>query len=219
MDYTCKPIVDWPDKLTPTGRRKRAPFSTDYTRTLKHLERELKHLGARNVVFQLALDESDIRIDGRPYASAKTRHPGVIVTFNSKHGPLSYWTDQYTDWRGNVRAISLALEALRAVDRHGVNKSGAQYQGYKRLGAAPAGAQPSAVNHAWVGAQFIERHSDYSAQAIYDDAIAFKRAYIQAAQVVHPDKPTGSTEQFQLLQRAASDLRAKHGIAASGATV
>jgi hypothetical protein len=209
MDYTCKPIAgEWPDKLTPASRRKRGPFSTSYNRTLVHLERELEHLGARNVVFQLALDERDIRQDGRPYASAKTRHPGVIITFNSRHGPLSYWTDQYADWQSNVRAISLALEALRSVDRHGVNKSGSQYQGYKRLNAAPStnvNETPEAD-----AARFIARHSGSAANDIYNRRQVFEAAYIEAAKKLHPDKG-GQHELFVNLQQAAALLRRRHG--------
>src|SRR5579863_10251967 len=54
------------------------------------------------------------------YAGAKLRTQGIILTFNSKHGPLSYPCDKYSNWQANLRAIALSLEALRAVDRYGV---------------------------------------------------------------------------------------------------
>jgi hypothetical protein len=50
-------------------------------------------------VIELALDEGDIRLDGLPRAHARPRHPGVIVSFDSKHGPLGYGTDAFPDLR------------------------------------------------------------------------------------------------------------------------
>jgi hypothetical protein len=38
-------------------------------------------------------------------------------------------------WQANVRAVALAMQALRAVDRYGVTKRGEQYVGWKALGA------------------------------------------------------------------------------------
>ena len=63
------------------------------------LDRELSKLGAHSVVIELALDEGDIRLDGLPRADARPRHPGVIVSFDSKHGPLRYGTDAFPDSR------------------------------------------------------------------------------------------------------------------------
>jgi len=215
LDYRCKPIIEWPDKLTPHGRRKRGTFSTSYSRTLIHLERELNHLNAKQILFQLALDESEIRLDGRPRADARPSHPGVIVTFNSKHGPLSYWTDQYTDWQSNVRAISLALEALRAVDRHGVNKSGSQYQGYKRLGTSEE-AKANGFADWSQAAAFIASHTGlariFSAD-IGTSEVMFKAAYKEAAKRLHPDNiQTGNNELFVKLQDAAAVVRKRLGL-------
>jgi hypothetical protein len=68
MDYSFRPIDRWPGTLT-TARRGR-PFHTSWGRTLELLDRELDYLHARNIVFQVAMQESDIRLDGRPRARA-----------------------------------------------------------------------------------------------------------------------------------------------------
>lgn len=65
MNYLFRPIVNWPGRFT--DRRKRSPFKAGYQDTLDLLDRELRHLGAGQVVFQLALGEREIRNDGRPY--------------------------------------------------------------------------------------------------------------------------------------------------------
>jgi len=59
---------------------------------MRLLERELDHLGARNAVIELSLEEAEIRIDGWPRASARPNDPGVVVSFDSKYGPLRYAT-------------------------------------------------------------------------------------------------------------------------------
>jgi hypothetical protein len=40
----------------------------------------------------------------------------------------------FFDWRDNVRAIALGLEALRTVDRYGITHKAEQYTGVKALG-------------------------------------------------------------------------------------
>lgn len=57
----------------------------------------------------------------------------VGVSFDSKHGPLTYETAEFATWQDNLRAIALGLEALRAVDRYGISKRGEQYRGWKAL--------------------------------------------------------------------------------------
>jgi hypothetical protein len=100
------------------------------------LARELRALNARDVVLQIAMDERDLRLDGLPRANAHASHPGVVLAFESRHGPLKFAVDTFRSWEDNLRAIALGMEALRKVDRYGVTKRGEQYTGWKAL---PAG--------------------------------------------------------------------------------
>jgi hypothetical protein len=102
---------------------------------MKLMERELERLGASSAVIELAVHECELRIDGWPYADARPTHPGVVISFDSRHGPLRYGTDTFPDWKENVRAIALGLEALRKFDRYGIGKRGEQYQGWRQLSA------------------------------------------------------------------------------------
>lgn len=130
--FTLKPIVSWPGELT--RRRKASQFSAGLGDTLALLERELRHLGGRDGILQIALSKDQFRNDGRPRAQAKIAHPGVILTFETRSvGPLSYPCDTYTTWQDNLRAIAKSLEALRSVDRHGVTRHGEQYRGFAAL--------------------------------------------------------------------------------------
>ncbi len=209
-----RPIVQWPGELTPDNQRLPSPFNTPWGKTLSLLQRELDHLGAENVVFQVAVNENDIRLDGGLKAGRLRYHPGVIITFDSKlHGPLSYHTDQYAEFTTNVRAIALALEALRKVDRYGVNKAGTQYAGYKRL--PPAGESTNGRKHIATpeeAAAFIEKHfPEVTANQILSSSPLFETAYRQAARKLHPDANPGHDDEWIDLQEAAAILKRRHG--------
>jgi hypothetical protein len=136
LDLAVDPIGAWPGALT--TERTRSNFSATWKATLDLLDRELFQLGGKNVRLQVAIPANQFRIDGRPRATARAEHPGVILTLDSKHGALSYPCDTFTSWQDNVRAIALALEALRKVDRYGVTKRGEQYRGFLALEGATA---------------------------------------------------------------------------------
>ncbi|HTU15669.1 MAG TPA: hypothetical protein VMF31_10750 [Solirubrobacterales bacterium] len=135
IEATFRPIDRWPE---PLGHPRRSMFKRGhYTATLTLLERELSHLGAKNVVIQVDLREDQIKVDGWPKAGVRWGdHPGVIVAFDSKHGPLKYATAEFDRWEDNLRGIAKGLEALRMVDRYGITKRGEQYTGWKALPAA-----------------------------------------------------------------------------------
>ena len=136
MIYEHRIIVDWPGELRSFSERKGSPFQADWAKTMTHLEYELGRLEASDVVLETAHSRDDVRMDGSVKTNATPMHPGVILSFDSMHGPLRYFTDAYNAWRANVRAIGLGLEALRAVDRYGISGRGEQYTGFARLMAA-----------------------------------------------------------------------------------
>ena len=148
--YTVRPLVDF-TVFGRTGKRRPNPYPTrswSWAGTLKLLEFELAKIGGQHVVLMLACDESEIRRDGMLYSRAEVKHPGVVLAFDSNHGPLSYATDTFEgrwmgdppNWQINTRAIALGLEALRKIDRYGIGAYGQQYAGYKALPAGSDGA-------------------------------------------------------------------------------
>ena len=203
-----------------TKGRRRSTFSVSWSQALGQLENELVHLGAKDIVIQLALNEDEIRLDGWPKAGVRPSHPGVIVSFQSKFGSLRYFCDEYDDdlygkrnlvgYQANLRAIGLGLAALRAVDRYGFTKRGEQYTGFKALGAGDglATRQEAGVmlREMVMGAPCIDRGCLIDREHMghpWDVAHAAELALWLA----HPDHG-GSTEQFEQVQRARRVLGA-----------
>lgn len=196
FEIVTEPIDHWP--LPDTKPRSAIQFKAGYRDTLRSLNYELERLGARGpAVIQVVTRNgaTDLRRDGALRAGAKIEHPGVRLSFESKHGPLTYATDEFggrysgdmPDWQANLRAIALGLEALRKIDRYGISKTGEQYRGWRAIGGAvalpgamsPARAMEILRKHA--GAPFASQHADE------DLARLIKRARIGA----HPDRHAG----------------------------
>lgn len=228
FEYTVRPIQTWPGKLRAEDDRVPSPFKAGWSDTLDVLRREVDHLDGQRVVLQLDLRDRDVRLDGMMRADARPGHPGVILSFDSVHGPLRFATDLYRHgygsgsndarlgWRGNLRAVALGLEGLRKFDRYGITRGGEQYTGWKQLGSgiAVAAREPAmTVDEAarvvvdlagreWHGDDFPD-----AVDAIISDVLeggtgdALRGAYRFAARNVHPDAG-GTTEQFHALEEA-----------------
>ena len=202
MRLIARPIDTWPDTLLDDAQRSWSRFDSAWSDTVQLLEREVEMLGGNEVVLQLAITERDCRLDGWIRADAKPTHPGVIVSFDSKHGPLRYSTDRFKDfagrgWQANVRAIALGLEALRKVDRYGIARSGEQYRGWNALPAATAMPGPLTVESAIA---FLHEHAP-GVEWDYDQPDQVQRAYRAAAARLHPDRG-GDPADFRRLTEA-----------------
>lgn len=222
MRYEIRPLGAWTDPLT-ENRRSATAFRASWGDTLALLGRETQQLDADLVVVQIDVTDGELRRDGMLRSRARVDFPGVRVSFGSRHGPLTYATDAYesrwhdglSSWQANVRAIALALEALRAVDRWGVTRRGEQYRGWTAL---PAGT--GAVMTVEAAARFIAEHAGWVdpddpdapdavvADLLGDHQVAL-RAYRAAAMRLHPDRG-GDAELFRALQAARERLDAEH---------
>lgn len=190
------PIGEWPGVMT--SRRTLSPFSATLTSTLALLKRELRELGAKNTEMLIAISPGAFTLAGRPYANAKPDHPGIILSFDTSFGHLSYPADQYTTWQDNLRAVALSLEALRKVDRYGVTKRSEQYRGFLAIEAtaAPAGFATADAALTWLG-----RVTDTNPLA-NPPYVVLRKAQRRA----HPDAG-GDTALFQRVSLAEAKLR------------
>jgi hypothetical protein len=144
LRWQIEPMPTWP--YPETAGRSRSPFSAPWHATIELLTRELDHLHVSGAVaIRVVGSPSDVRRDGMLRATARLAHPGVALSFHTaRHGDLTYPCDRFTGgggepaWQANVRAVALALEALRKVDRYGVGARGEQYAGWRQIGSGTA---------------------------------------------------------------------------------
>ena len=200
------PIEKWPGVKTVV--RKHDQFRASYLQTLDLLETELGFLRAREIILQAFISWRDLRNDGLPRGDAQFSDPGVILTFESRNGTLSFPCDTYHYWQANLRAIGLSLEALRAVNRYGVTRHAEQYQGWLKI-APPAGKMDRETAAVFLAGHGLESTSPADRGNLLRDADFRQSAYRRAAAKLHPDKPGGTTEEFTKLQEAMRILEGK----------
>ena len=203
MRIEVKPIEHWPG--TKTQFRKSSQFKARWGQTLQLLRRELNHIGARDAVIHAEVSDADVRNDGELRANARPRGPGVIVAFeHRKRGWLQFPCDTFNHWQDNVRAIALALEALRKVDRYGVTKDAEQYAGFRAL--------PSSTSETIGFAAAKEHIENLTGDAILPENFdTIRRRALRAA---HPDTG-GSEEVFNLTQAALGEIETRFGLGAT----
>jgi hypothetical protein len=210
MQFQFRPIVTWPGARTTRPARSR--FAAPWSSTLDLLDRELRQLQAKNIVLQADVAESQIRLDGMLYASARPRTPGVILSFESKHGPLSYPCDRFDNWQDNVRAIALSLEALRSVDRYGVTRRAEQYRGWQQL-PAPGGngamTPESAAGFIVKLFEMLNRPCCSQQEMLVSGTSAGQHLRVAEA-LTHPDRG-GDSAQFKQVQQAREVLEEYFG--------
>lgn len=115
------------------GAEEWSPFKASWLATVRDLRRELEAIRAEHTIMLVDFRESDFRADGMPRADRRALSPGVVLTMESARGALRFEGLKYDDWKDNVRAIALSMEALRKVDRYGITRSGEQYRGWRML--------------------------------------------------------------------------------------
>lgn len=187
-----RPLTTWPGELTPAYKRTRSPFSATLGTTLNVLGRELSHIGCTHGVMEVAMTADDFRNDGRPRATARATHPGVVLSLPKTNvGPLRYATDLFFTWQDNLRAIALGMDALRRVDRYGITRRGEQYAGFKALppgsGAASQGGMTADDAAALIAAAASWGPWSFTATDVLRDSAVRRDAFRHAAKKAHPD--------------------------------
>jgi hypothetical protein len=197
VNYTTRPISTWPG--TRNGGPTHSRFKATYAASEDLLLRELQHLGAKDVVLEIDIQASDLRLDGTLRANAKPQGRRVCLYASTKHGPLMMPCDTYWDWRDNIRAIALSLEALRQVDRYGCAARGEQYRGWTAIPASTG--LTTRVEAAWQLLKDMSKSGEIRAR----DRAGLELLYRDAARMAHPDCG-GTDEGMAAVNRARETI-------------
>lgn len=184
---TAYPLA-WPDgwPRTPDAKRQdskhrfrrtgrwnasQSPFWT-FAEARDALSEELDRMGARNVVLSTNFER---RLDGLPRANGPLpADRGVAVYFTLKSVPKVMACDMHVRAEENMRSITLALEAMRALERHGGGiMMDRAFQGFTAL------PQPGATR-TW-------REILGFPPGATPDRAGIEHAYRTAAKKAHPD--------------------------------
>lgn len=90
-----------------------------FDRARRLLSDELDRLKAVGIVLS---SNVPLRLDGMPRGNDGDRRyndPGIAVYFSYKGKPMVMAADRYVTTAGNMRSLSLAIDAMRALERHG----------------------------------------------------------------------------------------------------
>lgn len=215
---TVKSMDKWTEQ-DPYDTYHRSPFKATAFKTQRELARELDIIDARNIVLYTMHPPHAIRRDGWVKADRQPPHPGVILEFEKPAGEnqwvkLRFPCNTFGQWEENLRAIALALEALRKIDRYGV-VTGAQYAGFKALPPAEEGTEGQTAEQA---AEFIAKSAgmpDAGGQVLTNPVFG-DLAYKTAAKLLHPDRG-GDEKQFAKLEGSMRLVRDSYGEEAKSA--
>ncbi|GHH57602.1 molecular chaperone DnaJ [Lentzea cavernae] len=191
--WQIEPLGTWGREVT-RNRRPAHTFRVSWSNTLELLTSEIEMLGVRGVIaVRIDVQRADIRLDGMIRARARAGFPGVVVSFESRFGPLSYATDAYDTWQANVRAIALSLQALRAVDRYGVSRSGEQYAGWRAIESSKATSEFASADDAL---RWLE-------EVVAEPGIRSRKNLVRlAALKCHPDQRDGDRTMWNRYETA-----------------
>lgn len=190
MRYVVRPLTPEAINRMKSHRPTGSPFRAPWAQTMDLLDRELHALGAREFVMLIDCTEVDLKLNGDLRASARPSTPRVAVSFTSTKGPLMFACGRFNDWRDNVRAVALGLEALRKVDRYGITQAAEQYRGFQPLPPGspmpPPSGRMSVEEAARLMLDLADEHVAAVADVLRDPSIA-SVVYRAAAKRHHPD--------------------------------
>lgn len=130
--------LTWPDGW-PRRRdyqRNRSRYEVTFIRARDELARQLKLMRGRDVVISTNVP---LRRDGLPLANmSEPKDPGVAAYWTDKKGkPRVIACDAWRTVRENLRAVGLAVESLRQIERTGATEILERaFAGFARLPAA-----------------------------------------------------------------------------------
>lgn len=187
--------LQWPEGWRRSRHRGSSRYQVSLAQARDSLLQHLRLLGAVDVVISTNLPT---RRDGLPMSRAsEPADPGVAVYWITQaHGTSVMACDVWKTVRENLRAVGLAVEAIRTLERTGASEiMGRAFTGF----AALPGASEWWLQELELGCDFLGQHPDPDAALE-----ALNRAYRRLALERHPDRG-GSHEQMRRLNAAKDE--------------
>jgi hypothetical protein len=152
-DLTPSYPLAWPPgwPRTEEWRRTIGPFKMPPGKTRYELKRELEMLGATGITIN---SNVMTRADGLPYAKQpRVDDPGVVLYFRLEDNEVCIPCDRWSSIDANLRAIGMAVEAIRGMERWGTGQMvKAAFSGFTAIPAnASAGLRPRRPWHEVLG--------------------------------------------------------------------
>jgi hypothetical protein len=184
--YPLQWPIGWP--RTDDWKRKRGPFQMPPGKARYELNRELSMLGAEDIVVS---SNVMVRQDGLPYAKQpRVDDPGVVLYFTLNGQEVCMPCDRWSTVDANLRAIGMAVEAIRGMERWGTGQMvDAAFRGFKALPESIITPPPSTSWYTVLGV---------SSEATREE---IKAAYRRMAAATHPDAG-GDEAQFARITKA-----------------
>lgn len=182
----------WPDgwPRTAAGKRTHSLYKLSLARSMVELMDEVYRLGGRQAVLSTNVPT---RRDGLPYASMREPDdPGVAVYFLYRGKQRCFACDKWRTVRENVRALSMAISALRSLERCGVTEMlDRAFAGFMAL------PDPERTK-SWWNVLGVPREAGRE---------QIETAYRELARLHHPDKENGNGERMAEINEAVRRAR------------
>lgn len=179
---TAYPLA-WPEGWPRANTRTKSLLKSTLNQALLNVQAELKRFGndTNRPVSNIVIS-SDYTL-----GSPQPKDPGVAVYFTWEEQQVCIPVDCYLRIEANLQAISLIIEAQRAMNRHGgLHIVRAQFRGLTGL-PGPAAGEP------WWKTLGLRANAT---------ADQIDEAYREKAKAAHPDKPGGSHDAMARLNAA-----------------
>ncbi|MEM9739318.1 MAG: J domain-containing protein [Pseudomonadota bacterium] len=137
----------WPSfrKRTHASRRRNGQFKhgnrhITVSAAADRLEDEVDRLGGANLVISSNVQPT---LSGRPRSGqGRPDDPGVAVYFSLKGDPITLACDTFSDLAQNIAGLAAHIEAVRKIERYGVQEAKETLQAFAALPAPTASARP-----------------------------------------------------------------------------
>lgn len=176
MRATWRPLSQWP---YPKLDERKSGFAVTWLRALAYLEREIEFTGGTDPIIGVVATDNQFTLAGTPKANFKVLYRGAEVGFDMPDGRhVSFHTDRFPTVQENIRAITLGLAALRAIERYGIAEAGEQFAGFAQLpsgGPDPAKGKVLAERAGGVRQTVMQHHPDRGGDPRdFADVIAYR---------------------------------------------